>query len=87
MAALNPAFAVRFVSHCKRLVRVFWRDGVESVFPSTWLRASVRDSRFLDLQGGIMYDVDHNPFVSAENDLKTVKIQKCKRNIPMGAWT
>ena len=80
MATLHPAFAVRFASHCKRIVRVFWKDGIESVFPSTWLRASVKDSRFLDVQGGIMYDIDHSTFVSAENDLKTVrKIQKCKR--------
>ena len=80
MASLHPAFAVRFVSNCNRIMRVFWRDGVESVFPSTWLRASVRDSRFFDQQGGIMYEVDHNTFVSTESDLKSVKkIEKGKQ--------
>ena len=43
---LRTSFNVRTLSHFPRMLRVTWGDGTESAYPSTWLRASVRDPQF-----------------------------------------
>jgi len=55
------SFNVRALSHFPRLLRVTWGDGTESTYPSTWLRASVRDSQFFD--DSCEYHQGHSAFV------------------------
>ena len=62
---LRSAYTVSSISHCSRVLRVAWKDGVESVYPSTWLRASVRDSRFFN-PNALMYEPSHVTFISRE---------------------
>ena len=76
---LRPSFVVGSISHCSRALRVLWKDGVESVFPSTWLRSTVRDSKFFDPHG-LMYEAEHLPFVSSmDNVLKNATLNRGKR--------
>ena len=72
---LRPAFLVNTIFHCNRALRVIWKDGAESVYPSTWLRASVRDDRFFD-QNSFMYEHSHLSFVSAESVLKNASVTR-----------
>ncbi len=61
---LQLAFKLRTLSHSLRALRVSWSDGVESTYPSTWLRASVRDPEFFD-DRTCEYLPKHFPFISA----------------------
>ena len=72
---LRPAFLVNTIFHCNRALRVIWKDGAESVYPSTWLRASVRDDRFFD-QYSFMYEHSHLSFVSAESVLENASVTR-----------
>ena len=54
---------MRALSHFPRLLRVTWGDGAESTYPSTWLRASVRDSQFFDYNS-CEYHPEHTAFIS-----------------------
>ena len=54
---------MRALSHFPRMLRVTWGDGAESAYPSTWLRASVRDSKFFD-GNSCEYRPEHSAFVS-----------------------
>lgn len=58
---LRTSFSVRALSHTPRLLRVRWGDGVESTYPSTWLRSSVRDLQFFDKS--YEYHPEHSAFV------------------------
>ena len=72
---LRPAFLVNTISHCSRALRVVWKDGMESVYPSMWLRSSVRDDRFFD-QNSFMYEHSHLSFVDAESVLKNASVTR-----------
>lgn len=73
---LRPSFVVNSVSHCSRALRVIWKDGVESVYPSTWLRSTVRDEKFFN-QTSLMYEASHLPFAaSSDTTLKHVTVSK-----------
>ncbi len=60
---LQAAFKLRALAHSPRVLRVKWGDGVESAYPSTWLRASVRDPDFFDSQT-CEYLPKHFPFIA-----------------------
>ena len=58
---LRTSFSVRALSHSPRLLRVTWGDGTESAYPSTWLRASVRDPQFF--HDSCEYHPEHSDFI------------------------
>ena len=73
---LRSSFIVNSLSHCSRALRVLWKDGVECVYPSTWLRSTVRDERFFD-QKGLMYEASHLQFTSSpDSTLKHAGVTK-----------
>ena len=75
---LRPAFIVSSLSYCSRALRVVWKDGVESVYPSTWLRSTVRDERFFN-QSSLMYEPNHLSFASSSNAaLKQAAVKNSK---------
>ena len=59
---LRAAFRVKSLSTCGKALRILWADGIESTFPSVWLRASVRNSPYFD-DKAIMYRFDHLSFL------------------------
>ena len=76
---LRSAYIVSSISHCSRALRIAWKDGVESVYPSTWLRASVRDSRFFN-PNALMYEPSHISFISREDaTLKDAILTKSRK--------
>ena len=75
---LRPAFLVGSISHCSSTLSIIWKDGVESVYPSTWLRASVRDDRFFDSQG-LMHQPSHAAFITSPDvTLRNATVTSCE---------
>jgi len=73
---LRAAFVVNSLSHCSCALRVLWKDGAESVYPSTWLRSTVRDERFFN-QTSLMYEASHLSFAaSTDATLKNASVTK-----------
>ena len=69
---LRAPFNVRSLSQTRQLLKVMWGDGAESVFPNVFLRASVRDSRFFDVES-CMYKPEHLEFVTKGLPIASVK--------------
>ncbi len=69
---LRRAFTARSLSNCRDLLKVTWGDGVQSTFPNTWLRASVRDSRFFE-PVSLIYRPEHLAFVAEGSPITSVE--------------
>ena len=70
--SLRTAFRVNSLSTCGKALRILWADGVESTFPSTWLRASVRNSPYFD-DVATMYGFDHLSFLQKTSAIASVE--------------
>ena len=68
---LRTSFSVRALSHFPRQLRVTWGDGTESAYPSTWLRASVRDPQFF--HDSCEYHPEHSDFIMKGLPIVTVE--------------
>ena len=62
MSILRAPFVVKALRHTPRNLQITWKDGVETTFPSSWLRSNVRDSHFFDKS--MTYKYDHFAFVN-----------------------
>ena len=77
---LRRAFTAKSLNHCRDLLKVTWGDGVQSTFPNTWLRASVRDSRFFE-PVSLIYRPDHLSFIAQGSPITSVEHTDDKQHI------
>lgn len=69
---LRRSFTVKTLSHYRDLLKVTWGDGVQSAFPNTWLRASVRDTRYFE-PTSLIYRPEHLSFIAKGAPITSVE--------------
>ena len=74
---LRNAFTARSLKNCRDLLKVTWGDGVQSTFPNTWLRASVRDSKYFE-PVSLVYRPEHLSFVASGSPITSVELTEDK---------
>ena len=77
--SLRAAFKVNSLSTCGKALRILWADGVESTFPSTWLRAAVRNAPYFD-DVATMYQFDHLSFLQKPSVIASVENKTAESN-------
>lgn len=69
VTSLRAPFRVEAVSHCRDFLKITWKDGAKSKFPSIWLRSSIRDEPFFKA-GSCIYGLEqYLAFVSKDSSL------------------
>ena len=75
---LRAPFLVRSLTNSKNALQVTWRDGLQSTFPSAWLRALVRDDRYFEASS-LFYKPERLPFLAKGAPITSVELrgEKC----------
>lgn len=74
---LRNAFTARSLKNCRDLLKVTWGDGIQSTFPNTWLRASVRDSRYFE-PVSLVYRPEHLSFIANGSPITSAELTEDK---------
>ena len=63
---------MRSLASTKNALQVTWRDGVQSIYPSDWLRATVRDDCYFE-PVSLLYKPEHLSFVTKASTMTKVE--------------
>lgn len=70
---LRAPFLVKDLSHSREALNVIWKDGANSVFPSTWLRSSLREPEFFSASSS-MYTDSHLDLMAKDVPIKETSL-------------